>query len=216
VVVRIVSIGLFLFEERNFSMFQLTLFLKKISYRYFYQCCVGVIVILLSACSSDMTDLERFIAETKGRKNPNVEPLPKFEIVPNYFYEVDNMRDPFEPLIEQGIGNARIPLQIDENNDDNAGMNCPKPDTNRVRVGLELMPLDALQMVGTLQEGETFWGLVISKTTGTLYKVKVGDYMGRYHGRVSGISENKIEVIELVPDNKGCYSEQVNTIKLRE
>lgn len=176
---------------------------------------MSLFIILLTACSSDMSDLEEFVAETKARKNPNVEPLPKFEIVPNYFYEVDNMRDPFEPIIEQGIGTniVTLPLAGDENSDDER-QDCPKPDPHRVRIGLELMPLDALQMVGTLQEGETLWGLVISKTTGTLYKVKVGDYMGQYHGRVTGIAENKIEVIELVPDNKGCYAEQINTIKL--
>jgi type IV pilus assembly protein PilP len=162
-----------------------------------------------------MSDLHKFVQDTKARKNPNVEPLPKFEIVPNYFYEVDNMRDPFEPIIEQGIGQQRIPIDRVEGNENEEVENCPKPDTNRVRVGLELLPLDALQMVGTLKEGDTLWGLVISKTKGTLYKVKAGDYMGQYFGRITSISENKIEVMELVPDVKGCYSEQLNTIKLR-
>lgn len=175
--------------------------------------CAGIILTLLTACSSDMSDLERFVADTKARKNPNVDPLPKFEIVPNYFYEVDNMRDPFEPLMEQSV---IIDRPVDQTGTSTGETPCPKPpDSNRVRVGLELMPLDALQMVGTLKEGETLWGLVISKTKGTLYKVKVGDFMGQYFGRVIAISETKIEVMEFVPDNNGCYSEQANAIKLR-
>lgn len=168
--------------------------------------------VLVTACSSDMTDLERFVAEMKARKNPNVEPLPKFEIVTSYFYEADNLRDPFAPLLEELDGNApppppKLPGEVAED-----AAPCPKPDSNRVRVGLELLPLDALQMVGTLKEDMNLWGLVMSKTSGTLYKVKVGDYMGRYYGKIISITETKISVMEFVPDAQGCYWEKENSI----
>lgn len=169
-------------------------------------------ILLLSACSSDMSDLEQSVAEIKAKENPNVEPLPRFEIVQPFYYTADNSRDPFEPL-PLGITPPE-PFKRDDGDDEKPKLKCPSPDTNRVRTDLERLPLDVLQMVGTVQEADNLFGLVVSKATGILHKIKVGDYIGQDYGRVINITETEIAVEESVPDGQGCYTRKVNTIAL--
>ncbi len=57
------------------------------------------------------------------------------------------------------------------------------------------MPLDALQMVGTIQVAEkdqnnSLWGLVSSKSDSIISQVRQGDYMGKNYGEIISISEN--------------------------
>jgi len=168
---------------------------------------IAVLIVLVTGCSrGEMTDLEAYVAEIKARENPSVEPIPPFDIAPGHFYEVDNMRDPFIPVIgadqkqaqSTEVGNTLL---------------CPQPDQNRVRIGLETQPLDSLSMVGILQQADgTLWGLIESKTDGTIYKVRTGDYMGTNYGEVINITENRIELLEWYPDGKGCWLEQTTPL----
>jgi len=62
---------------------------------------------------------------------------------------------------------------------------------------LEQFPLDALQMLGTLQlEGDT-WGLV-SAPDGEIHRVMVGSYLGQNNGKIIVInsSEGVLEIEE--------------------
>lgn len=160
---------------------------------------MSILTTLLSACSSDMTDLEEKVKELKARQNPKVDPLPTFEPVESFFYEADKLRDPFEPLLDKKAmpsGSVKIT---------NANRNCPQPDQFRVRQELEKLPLDSLKMVGTLQDEENnLWGLV-SSIEGTVYRIKVGDYIGEYFGRIINISEQVIELEEMRPTDDGCW-----------
>jgi type IV pilus assembly protein PilP len=49
-----------------------------------------------------------------------------------------------------------------------------------------------------------------------VHRVKVGDYLGRNHGRVVGIDEAKVDVIEIVPDGEGGWLERPRSLALRE
>lgn len=173
-----------------------------------------LLVVGLSACGGrGMTDLEKEVKEIKARKNPHIDPLPSFQVIPNYFYEVEDMRDPFKTLMDTRARDIQMTTIGDTAND----KQCQKPDPYRIRVGLELMPLDALEMVGTLEDAEgTLWGLVASKNDGTTYRVQVGDYIGENDGQIINISPTKIELMELYPDGSGCYVEQTASIALSE
>jgi len=87
---------------------------------------------------------------------------------------------------------------------------CPTPEwVYWVRTGLGLMPLDALQMVGTIQVAEkdqnnSLWGLVSSKSDGIIYQVRQGDYMGENYGKIISISEKEIEVLQQFRNSKKC------------
>lgn len=173
-------------------------------------------LVLLSACgNSDMTDLTDYVAQMNARKNTDVPPLPEFKHIPSYFYEVDKMRDPFMPFLEEQKTGLPTTLNAESTP---VEKDCPRPDPYRVRAGLELMPLDSLKMVGTLREedkaqGADLWGLIVAND-GTLYRVHTGDYMGINSGKVIGVYEDRIELMELLPDKEGCFTETATQLAL--
>ncbi len=168
----------------------------------------------LTGCgSSDMSDLQAYVAQVKKRPNPQVDPLPTITPVPpvNYCCDPDNRRDPFKVN--------------DANQDDNAiadsgqkGIVCdtPEPNFNRQRFGLESMPLDSLMMVGTMSD--TKGGLVgiVKDKSEIVYRVSVGQYVGQNFGRIEYISPAKIEIVELKRDDRGCWVEFPASIALPE
>jgi type IV pilus assembly protein PilP len=70
-------------------------------------------------------------------------------------------------------------------------------------------------MVGTLEQIGATWGLVKTKE-GTVHKVKRGNYMGQNHGRIMLISEDRIELTEIVQDGSGGYIERQASLALAE
>ena len=89
------------------------------------------------------------------------------------------------------------------------------PDFNRRREELEGFTLDAIRMVGILEQSGVTWGLVKTKE-GTIHRVKTGNYMGQNHGRINQITEDKIELTEIVQDGTGGYSERQASLALAE
>jgi len=200
---------------------------------------VTLFALLLTACGGNMDDLKAEVERIKARRNNQVDPIPTFVVVPKFFYptDVERLRDPFKSFLEETTDNARNKIATES-----LQMNCPHPDIYRVRTGLEKMPLDALQMVGVLENQEEnkpvsvestaekpaetvtpppkavveFWGLVASKSDGTIYRVKVGDYLGDKDGKIINITENQIEVVELHPDGSGCWAEKNVNLALYE
>jgi len=77
---------------------------------------------------------------------------------------------------------------------------------------LELIPLDALQMVGTLEVAGTLWVLIASKTDGSIYRVKQHDYIGVNYGKIINLTHGKIDVLEELPDEKGCWKKKTTTM----
>lgn len=142
---------------------------------------------LLAGCDSDMSDLETFVAETKLKHQGRVDPLPDFVQYESFVYTDTDLRDPFRPQ-------ADIVIETGASSSDG-----PRPSEQRRRESLESYPLDALKMVGILQQRATSWAL-IQDPEGTIHRVQPGNYAGQNHGKITGISENEINLVELVPD----------------
>ena len=72
-----------------------------------------------------------------------------------------------------------------------------EPDANRVSDFLEKFPLDALQMLGTMQLEGSAWAL-ISAPDGKIHRVIVGSYLGQNNGKIIAInqSEGVLEIEE--------------------
>jgi type IV pilus assembly protein PilP len=49
-----------------------------------------------------------------------------------------------------------------------------------------------------------------------VHRVRIGEYMGRNHGRIVAITENAIEIVELVPDGADGWLERPRTLALQE
>lgn len=141
---------------------------------------------VLAGCDSDLSDLERFVAETKMKHQGRVDPLPDFAQYESFAYTELDLRDPFKPHVEVSASSA-------------PSSSGPRPSDNRRRESLEGFPLDALQMVGILKQSTTSWAL-IQDPEGTIHRVQPGNYAGQNHGKIVGITENKISLVELIPD----------------
>lgn len=160
----------------------------------------------ITACSSDdVSDLTKYIQEVKARPKGAIEPLPETKIVESFIFQPEGLRDPFRPT-EKSTEDAGPDL---------AGVSGIKPDTERRKEELEAYSLDTLRMVGTLKDLQGLWGLVRTKD-GTIHSVRVGNYMGQNYGKIIRILEDKIELMEIVPDKPGTWREQQATLALVE
>lgn len=153
-------------------------------------------ILMLTGCANkDMSDLREFIDEVKARPPSGIEPIPEVKQVIGFTYEAKGRRDPFtrqeddDPVAETILDNGI------------------RPDPNRRKEELEAYALDSLRMVGTLEQEEQTWGLV-QTNDGTIHRVAPGNYMGLNDGRITRVSEEKIELIELVPTGAGFLEQE--------
>lgn len=162
----------------------------------------------LTACERDFSDLQQYIASVKARPKQSVKPLPEFQSVEPFVYKkTDGLRDPFKP-----VEKVNAPEEIESEEEPDNGIH---PNKNRKKEPLESFSLSGMRMVGTVQMNSQLWGLV--RNENTIYRVKVGDYLGEYDGKITRIDKNKIDVIEIVPDKKpGRFIEQAATLVLAE
>ncbi len=156
----------------------------------------------LTACDSDMSDLEQFVAETRQKHQGRVDPLPPFIEYETVTYTETGLRDPFKPS-QQAAATTVV----------NASAKGPRPSDNRRKEALEGFPLDSLKMVGILRQSTTSWALVLDKD-GTIHRVQPGNYAGQNHGRITKISENEINLVELVPDGISGWIQRQAQLKL--
>jgi type IV pilus assembly protein PilP len=68
-------------------------------------------------------------------------------------------------------------------------------------------------MMGTLELDNELWGIVRSPD-GTIHRVQVGNYLGRNHGKVVGISEESIDLNEIIQDGQGGWQERTAALAL--
>lgn len=164
---------------------------------------------LVSACGgSNHQDLQNFVDTTKkqAQQSSSVEPLPDIKPYETYLYKADSKRDPFTPT-----------LVIDETTETATGDGI-HPDPNRRKEALENYPLDSLRMVGTLQREDQLWAIVkvINDPDGGIHRVITGNYMGQNHGQIVRISEEQIELVEIIPNGLGGWRESESSIALSE
>lgn len=154
-------------------------------------------VLLLSACSRGTQDLQAWVAEVKNRPAPPLDPLPVMQQFETFQYDAQPLRDPFSAPI----------------NDRRAASSGPRPDPNRRKEPLEAFPLDALDMVGTLGSGAKQLALVMAPDK-VVHRLRLGNHMGQNEGRVVAIADSSVDVIELVPDGAGGWTERRASIAL--
>lgn len=160
---------------------------------------VVLVGMALAGCSGDTQELQQKVAEIKNRPGERIEPLPEIKPYDAFNYSATSLRSPFVPS---------APVR----NDIASGV---RPDVKRPREFLEQFPLDTMQMVGTLQLQGRNYGLVQGKD-GLVHRVLPGAYMGQNDGHVTGITNTKISIIEIVPDGLGGYIERPAALALNE
>jgi type IV pilus assembly protein PilP len=162
--------------------------------------------VLLAGCGDDgFSDLQKYITDVKAKPKGTIQPLPEVKPVEPFVFKPEGLRDPFKSVSEsEEAEEAGISVG-----------NGIKPDTSRRKEELEAFPLDSLRMVGTVTMKASLWGLV-KESDKTIYRVQVGNYMGKNYGRIIRILTDKIELMEIVPDKPGTWREQQTSLALTE
>lgn len=167
---------------------------------------LGGVIILGAGCSdTNYLDLKEYIKDVQARPKGTIKPLPEVKIVEPFVFNPEGLRDPFKPL---------------ERTDDVAGIDIASqtgvgPDLTRRKEELELYSLDTLRMVGTLSMNSGLWALV-KTSDGTIHRVQSGNYLGRRHGKIIRIMEDRIELDEIVSKPSGGWMEEQQTLVLAE
>jgi type IV pilus assembly protein PilP len=160
----------------------------------------------MAACSDNrMADLETYVQQTKSQQRSSIDPLPEFEPYESFFYQAGELRDPFSPPVF-----AHTQATVAQ-----AGGSGIKPDFERPREPLEEYPLDSLRMVGTLEQDQESWALVLD-TEETIHRVQHGNHIGQNHGKIVRVSEFEVELMEIIPDGLGGWMERQASIAISE
>jgi len=170
----------------------------------FFRTVCLVSILFVSGCDGggDFSDLQSYMDEVRARPKGEIEPLPKFQPYESFAYSAAALRSPFQP-----------PIKLDMV-DRQKGSKDIKPDETRTKQFLEGFNIEVFVMVGTLANDAGAFALV--NGAGGVHRVRVGDYLGRNHGRILAIDESKIDVIEIVPDGEGGWLERPRSLSLKE
>jgi type IV pilus assembly protein PilP len=162
--------------------------------------------VLLAGCNNEgFSDLQQYVADVKAKPRGTIEPLPEAKPIEPFVFKPEGLRDPFKSVSES-----------EEAEDTGIAVGDGiKPDTSRRKEELEVFPLDSLRMVGTVVMKANLWGLVKASDK-TIYRVQVGNYMGKNYGKIIRILTDKIELMEIVPDKPGTWREQQTSLALTE
>jgi type IV pilus assembly protein PilP len=151
-----------------------------------------------------MADLRAYAEDVKARPAKPIDPLPEIRPYETYAYAGSDLRDPFEPP----PGAEEVSVAAAEDN----GI---RPNANRTREPLEAFPLDTLRMVGILERERQLWAIV-KASDGAIYRVQEGNYLGQNHGKITRITEQEVDLTEIVPDGLGSWLERPASIALNE
>jgi len=161
-----------------------------------------VLALLFVACSSQQySDLDNYIEDVKRKTKGRIEPLPEVKTYEAYVYQAQDLRDPFTPYQEEPSEELAQPGIV--------------PDTTRKREALEAFPLDSLSFVGHLEKGGVLWGLIQAPDQ-SIYRVQVGNFLGKNFGEILAISESTILLKEIIPNGSGGWVEREASLALTE
>ena len=159
---------------------------------------------LLAGCGdSDVREVRDWMEQVKHDTHPTVKPLPEPKDFLPYAYGAKDTVDPFDP--NKLLGElARAAATSDNPN---------QPDLQRPRELLETFPLDAMQMVGTMEKGGTRFALL--QIERSLYRVKAGQRIGQNFGVVTRVGEDAVDVRETVQDAAGEWTQRTTKLELQ-
>ena len=164
--------------------------------------------LLLTACSADSSsDLQEWVQAQRASARPRVVPLEEPKRFQPQEYRAAQGVDPFSQL---KLTNA---LRRDAvTNVQSASLIVPEQ--NRRKQELESYPLDMMTMVGSMDRQGQMTGLV--RVDRLLYQVRPGQYLGQNYGRIERVTENHIQLRELMQDPSGDWIEKTTHLELQE
>jgi type IV pilus assembly protein PilP len=162
---------------------------------------LGGALLTLAGCTSGTSDLRDWVSAEKAKKGAPIPPLPVIRTFETFAYAAQSKRDPFSPSTAEMQSST--------------ASTGPRPDENRPKQPLEMFALDSLKMVGTIGAGKSSEALV-KDPGGVIHRVHLNEYMGQSYGRVVGVSDDRLDLVELVPNGTGGWMERQASIALGE
>jgi type IV pilus assembly protein PilP len=159
--------------------------------------------ISLTGCIDDSRydDLDKNITEIHAGPLVTPESLPIYPSAELFSYSAHTLRSPF---------NLKRQLIKD---DSLSGTAIVAPDEDRLQEPLERFDITALSMVGSLSTEAQIWGL-INDGQGKIYRVALGNYIGRNLGVLVDIDERELAVLEIVRDGRGGWVNRSRTLTI--
>jgi type IV pilus assembly protein PilP len=126
--------------------------------------------------------------------------LPEVKPYEPFTYDAMELPDPFKPRkLTPPSGSGKV-----------GGLQPPKDHVKQI---LENFPLDALKMVGTLEQGKITYALIKTPDR-ALYRVKLGNYIGQNFGIITQVTDSEVKLTEIVQDSGGDWTERQTSISL--
>jgi type IV pilus assembly protein PilP len=164
---------------------------------------VMVVTILLSACSGDEhEDLNAYVDRIKAQHKGRVKPLPEVKPYDTFTYSANDLRDPFQTF--QALAEATA-------SEDTAD----SPISGRKREALEQFPLDTLSFVGHLEKNGVRWGL-IEAPDATVYRIQVGNYLGKNFGLITSITDTDVMIKEKITNGNSGWLDRDASLTISE
>lgn len=159
--------------------------------------------ILLSGCSKGRghADLDAFVERARAQPAGEIEPLPVFASYAHFSYSAMALRSPFD-----------APFSAEELAD--GARAADAPDESRRRELLENFNFASLSLRGSLRGADGVQWALINDGSGGIHRVAVGNYLGRNHGRIIVVTEDRVDIVETVPDGRGGWLERPRTLAL--
>ena len=161
--------------------------------------------LLLSACFDDVNDIQTFMEKVDRETPRGIEPIPDVKEFAHIAYTGGDKRSPFAKPKAEAIQDKLAQLQ-----------DCLQPNRKRVKEALEKYSLTNLKMKGTMGYADDVWALVEALSDNSLHRVGVGNYMGLFHGRITKVTDDKVYLIEMVPDGTGCFKQRDTVIEMSD
>ena len=159
---------------------------------------------LLAGCGdSDVREVRDWMTQVQHDTKPSVKPLPEPKDFIPYAYDAKEQVDPFsQNRLLAELAKAAT-----------TSTNPNQPDLQRPRELLETYPLDTMRMVGTMAKGGTNYALV--QIDRSLYQVKPGQRIGQNFGVVTRVSDDAVNIREVVQDAAGEWVERMAKLELQ-
>lgn len=163
--------------------------------------------VLFGCGSSGDEELRQWMVDLRATTKPYVVPLTEPKQFLPQTYAMDSGVEPFNPIkLTQALRR--------ESTQSASNAALIAPEMTRRKEPLEAYPLDIMAMVGSLDKKGTPTALV--KVDKLLYQVRLGNYLGQNYGKIIRITENSIQLREIVQDATGDWIERTASLDLQE
>jgi len=171
---------------------------------------------LVGCAEPDVGEVQQFVANAqKTTPIKKLDPPPEIKLYLPFAYTAQGIKDPFilAPFAQEE--ELELPQELVAQSPNYSG---PRPDPNRIREELEKYSLGSLKMMGTFRMGSgggDLWALVLAPDN-VVHRVQKNNYLGTNHGKIIGITEQRVELKEIVPEGPGRWQEREAFLSLTQ